>query len=135
MEKEHLLTAANCADGIHGGDCTFIASAPFPVRHLLACFDGTGGKIKPCGASNLPIGTVTDEATTDDAVNVHFLGGNGTALMVAAGAIARGAILAPAANGKVQVATSGLLRVGIAIGDAQGADDRLEVLPFTPSGA
>ncbi|MDR0679312.1 MAG: DUF2190 family protein [Puniceicoccales bacterium] len=132
MKNTHY-TIANCAAGTHGGDCTFIASNPFPTRHLLATFDGVTGKVKPCGATNLPIGTATDEVETDEPVNVHFLGGNGTVLMVAAGAINQGSLLAPAAGGKVQAGTDAFLRIGIAIGAAQAAGDRIEVLPYAPA--
>ncbi|MDR0340389.1 MAG: DUF2190 family protein [Puniceicoccales bacterium] len=133
MKKKHLLKIANCAAGTHGGDCTFTASESFSVRHLLACFDGITGKVKPCGVSNVPIGTVTDEAAVGDPVNVRFIGGNGTVLMVAAGAIQPGALLAPAAAGKVQVGSGAFIRLGIAIGSAQAAGDQIEVLPHLPA--
>ncbi|MDR2667618.1 MAG: DUF2190 family protein [Puniceicoccales bacterium] len=136
MKKNGAIVIANCADGTHDGNCTFIAVEPLTERYLLVTMDGTvgNGKVKPCGEGELPIGVATDEAEANDAVNVHFLGGSETIIAVAAAPISAGTIVAPAENGKVSAPESegDHYLIGIAVGSAASAGDRIEILPNVP---
>jgi hypothetical protein len=135
METNGIIAVANCADGTHDGNCTFIASQNLNVRNLLVSFDetsvGSPARVRPCSAGGLPIGVATDEVEAGQAVNVHFLGGGETVSMVAAEPIDPGAVLVASDGGKVEeFADEGEVHlVGIAIGSAISAGDRFEVLP------
>src|SRR6185295_10051332 len=86
-----------------------------------------------CGAANIPIGVITDEAAViGDYVAVAQFNSDLTLKMVAAGAIAQDALLEPAANGRVQtlvVATGTHYVVGSTRQAAAAAGDVIEVMP------
>jgi hypothetical protein len=137
MEEQKTITVANCSYGTHDTNCTFTAAEQFPERHLLVCFADSSaiGSVKLCGVDDNPIGTATDEADAGDPVNVHFLGGSETLLMVAASSITQGSILAPAADGRVRVLpeSGSFPRIAVAIGSAALGGERLETLPGVAS--
>ena len=136
MGTNNIITIANCADGTHDGNCTFIAAQALGERYLLVSLDSGGNRrVKPCGEGELPIGVATDEAEVGGAVNVHFIGGSETILAVAAESITAGTIVTAAENGRVCApANEGEHYLfGIAIGSALGVGERIEILPYVPS--
>jgi hypothetical protein len=126
---------SNVADGTHAGSCTLTASEALPQRYLLVAFAADAGAVKVAGTTDLPIGTVADEAAGGDPIAVQLLGGGRTLTMVAAEPIPQGAELACAGGGKVKIlpATAGShVQVGLAMASAVAADEPLEVLPRFP---
>jgi hypothetical protein len=71
---------------------------------LLAKVGAASNTVNIAGAADTPIGVITDEAgRVGDIVNVALFGSaRSTLRMVASGAIAQGALLEPAASGRVQ---------------------------------
>jgi hypothetical protein len=125
---------ANIAEGTHEGGITKAADAVITERFLLGKIGSAADRVAVCGAADSPIGVITDEAAAiADLVSVSLLGSNrGTVRMVASGAIAQGALLEPAANGRVQIlgATPGTHHVvGRALDAAGAAADVIEVDP------
>ena len=126
---------ANVAEGTHEGNITREADAAITERHLLGKIGSASDRVALCGASDIPIGVITDEAEdTGDLVNVALLGSaRSTLLMVASAAITQGALLEPAASGRVQTLGGGAGThhvVGRALNAAAAAGDLVEVDPF-----
>lgn len=125
---------ANIAEGTHDGNITKAVDAAVGERFVLAKVGSAADRVAICGSADAPIGVITDEATgAGEIVNVALLGARpGTVRMVAAGAIAQGALLEPAANGRAQTLGAGTGThhvVGRAL-DAAAAGDVIEVDPF-----
>ena len=126
---------ANIAEGTHeGGNITRAADAAISERFLLGKIGSASDRIDVCGASDTPLGVITDEAEEEeDLVNVTLLGSAASTLkMVASGAIAQGALLEPAASGRVQTLGVGAGThhvVGRALDAASAAGDVIEVDP------
>ena len=126
---------ANIAEGTHEGGITKLTDAAITDRWLLGKIGSASDRIAVCGAAETPIGVITDEASAaSEAVCVSLLGASrGTVRMVASAAIAQGALLEPAANGRVQTlgADPGTHHVvGRALDAAGAAGDVIEVDPF-----
>ncbi len=126
---------ANVAEGTHCGNITKAADAAITERFLLAKIGSASDRIAAAGAADTPIGVITDEAAAaGDLVNVALLGGqSATVRMVASAAIAQGALLEPAASGRVQTLGAGVGThhvVGRALDAAANAGDVIEVDPF-----
>lgn len=126
---------ANVAEGTHCGNITKAADAAITERFLLAKIGSASDRIAAAGAADTPIGVITDEAAAaGDLVNVALLGGqSSTVRMVASAAIAQGALLEPAASGRVQTLGAGVGThhvVGRALDAAANAGDVIEVDPF-----
>jgi hypothetical protein len=119
--------------GTHGaGNITKFVDAAVTERFLLAKIGSAADRVAICGAADDPIGVMTDEAAAaGDPMNVRLLGsGKGTVTMVASAAIAQGALLEPAANGRVATlgVGAGTHRVvGRAMDAAANAGDLIEV--------
>ena len=125
---------ANIAEGTHNGNITKEADAAITERFLLGKIGTASDRIDGCGASDIPIGVITDEAEEEgDLVNVNLFGSSrGTVLMVASAAINQGALLEPAASGRVQTLGIGPGThhvVGRALDAASAAGDVIEVDP------
>ena len=135
MKQGTTITLSNSSIGTHGGNITFSAAAPIHTPYLLVSFDGTQVKIAAVG--DLPFGSVTDEAEIPgDIVNVQLLGGESTAILVAAGPISIGDLLYTSADGKVNnipIIDGTCYQVGIALGAAIGEDDIFEALTGLPT--
>lgn len=127
---------ANISEGTHPtGNITRTSDAVIAERYRLAKVGAAAGAVDVCGAADTPIGVITDEVgTIGDNVNVKLLGtGHGTVRMVASGAISEGALVEPAANGRVQTLGAGAgvhHIVGRALQAAANAADVIEVDHF-----
>ena len=126
---------ANIAEGTHAGNITKAVDAAITERFLLAKIGSASNRVAVAGAADVPIGVITDEAAAaGDLVNVALLGARpSTVRMVASGAITQGALLEPAANGRVQTLGGGVGThhvVGRALDAAGAAGDVIEVDPF-----
>lgn len=125
---------ANIAEGTHEGGITKAADAAITERFLLGKIGSAADRVAVCGAADTPIGVITDEAAAaGELVNVALLGSSrSTVKMVASAAIAQGALLEPAASGRVQTLGAGAGThhvVGRALDAAGAAGDAIEVDP------
>ena len=132
---EEIVRLANIAEGTHEGGITKFTDAAITERHLLGKIGSAADRIAVCGAADIPVGVITDEASAAaEAVSVSLLGSaRGTVRMVASAAIAQGALLEPAASGRVQTLGAGAGThhvVGRALDAAGVAGDVIEVDPF-----
>lgn len=124
---------ANIAEGVHAtGNITKGADAAITERYLLGKIGSAADRVAVCGAADTPIGVITDEAAAaGDLVNVALLGSvTGTVRMVASAAIVQGALVEPAASGRVQTLGGGAGThhvVGRALDAAAAAGDVIEV--------
>ncbi|MDR2737484.1 MAG: hypothetical protein LBB18_00895 [Puniceicoccales bacterium] len=102
------LILSNSAVGTHACNITKRAAEKIETKYLLGKFGSSSTDIEICGATDLPIGIITDEANAPAAngeksiVNVALLGSSDTLQAVASDAILAGKLLIPAAGGKVQ---------------------------------
>ena len=122
FHRPKRVTFANIAEGTHaGGNITKAADAAITERFLLAKVGSASDRIAVCGAADAPIGVITDEAAAaGDLVNVTLFGAaNSTVRMVASAAIAQGALVEPAANGRVQTLEPS--QVGLLVYDGEVA--------------
>lgn len=127
---------ANIAEGAAAtGNITKQVDAAVTERYLLAKLGSASNRVAVCGAADIPWGVMTDEAAAaGDDINVFLLGcAPGTTYMVASAAISQGALLEPAASGRV--ATLGIGAgthhvVGRALTAASAAGDLIEVAPM-----
>lgn len=137
IRRRGLTSALNIAEGTHAGTIRKLADAAIATRNLLFKFGSDVNHIAVAGASDIPLGTVEDEAlAAEDEVSVNILGSTGRSLlMVASEAITVGEAVFTAASGKVQDLPAGAgtyYQVGYAM-TAAGADgDVIEVQPCTP---
>jgi hypothetical protein len=96
-----VVTLANIAEGQHVASqgISYKSDVVITERFLLAKRGASADSIDLCGAANVPIGLITDEAAAiGDYVNVAQFNSDLTLKMVASGAIAQDALLEPAAN-------------------------------------
>jgi hypothetical protein len=122
------------------GRKTYLADNAFTSRYLLAKIGSDASHIDVCTAADVPLGVVPDMTPTTDAGNLTyplpvnlFPVTNTTERMIAAGPIALGAFVSPAAVGQVQTtpATTGAyFVVGRALTAALAASDMIEVSPM-----
>ena len=125
---------ANIAEGTHDGNITKAVDAAITERFLLAKVGSASDRVAVAGAADTPIGVITDEAAAaGDLVNLALFGSaRSTLRMVASGAIAQGALVEPAASGRVQTLGVGAGThhvVGRALDAASAAGDVIEVDP------
>jgi hypothetical protein len=125
---------ANIAEGAHDGNITKAVDVAVTERFLLAKVGSASDRVNIAGAADTPIGVITDEAANvGDIVNLALFGSaRSTLRMVASGAIAQGALLEPAASGRVQTLGVGVGThhvVGRALDAAANAGDVIEVDP------
>ena len=122
---------ANIAEGTHECAITKKADAVISTRFLLGKDGDDDDSIAVCGASDIPLGVITDEATAiDDRVAVQLLGHGPTQRMVASEAITVGEHVYTAASGKVQDLPAGAgtyYEVGLALTPAAADGDIIEV--------
>lgn len=133
--QAETILLANIAEGTHDGHITKAVDAAITERFLLGKIGSAADRVAVAGAADTPIGVITDEAAAiGDLVNVSLLGARTSTLrMVASGAIAQGALIEPAANGRVQTLGVGAGThhvVGRALDAASSAGDVIEVDPF-----
>lgn len=132
------VVIANIAEGTHGdGRISKLTDAAITTRYLLYKPGSDDNHIAACGASEIPLGTVADEATAaEQLVAVNVLGSSGgTLLMVASEAITVGEHVYTAASGKIQDVPAGAgtyYEVGIALTAAGANNDLIEVAHCVP---
>ncbi len=134
-DGERVVRLANIAEGTHEGNITKAADAAITERWVLGKIGSAADRVAVCGAGEVPIGVITDEASAaGEHVNVALLGArSGTLRMVASGAIAQGSLVEPAANGRIATLGGGAGThhvVGRALDAASAAGDVIEVDPF-----
>jgi hypothetical protein len=132
IRKRACVEFSNIAEGVHEGQVTRLADGAIATRYLLVKKGSDGNHVTPCTAiTDRPLGVVTDECgAAEDEVNVALLGSaKSTLRMVSGAAIVSGALIATMANGKVQTAVATQYPVGVALQDAAGADEIIEVDP------
>ncbi|MDR1414078.1 MAG: DUF2190 family protein [Puniceicoccales bacterium] len=127
--------------GTHDCNITKQAEEGISQKYLLGKLGSSETGVAVCGISDFPIGIITDEAAAPDVsgesaiVNVALLGGATTLQAVASGSVAAGALLVPAAGGKVQSLPedSGTYNViGLALTSATADGSRLEFMSCVP---
>ncbi|MEW6306186.1 MAG: capsid cement protein [Verrucomicrobiota bacterium] len=128
---------ANVAEGTHEGAFTSKTDAAIATRYLLAKDGSDDSHVAVCGASDIPLGVMTDEAeAAEDLIAVEVLGvSKRTLLMVASEAIDRGEHVYTAASGKVQDLPAGAgtyYEVGVALTAASADGDLIEVAHCVP---
>lgn len=126
---------ANIAEGTHEGGITKYTDAAITERWLLGKIGSASDRVAVCGASDTPVGVITDEASAGgEPVSVSLLGSaHGTVRMVASAVIAQGDLVEPAASGRIQTLGAGAGThhvVGRALDAAGAAGDVIEVDPF-----
>jgi hypothetical protein len=134
LTQNGRVRLANIAEGTHDGNITKAVDVAITERFLLAKVGAASNTVNIAGASDTPIGVITDEAANiGDIVNVALFGSaRSTVRMVASGAISQGALLEPAASGRVQTLTGTVGThhvVGRALDAASNAGDVIEVDP------
>lgn len=113
-----------------------LTSAAMAEKYMLVKTGADEDHIAICGAADSPLGIAQGTAAAAEATISIALLTSGAALpryMVASAAIVYGALLEPAANGRVQTltATPGTHHVvGRALSASAGAGDVIEVAPF-----
>lgn len=117
---EHELTVQHYTDGA------------LAVRHLLVKQGSDNDHIAVCGATDIPLGTVADEAAAaEERKHVRLLGKGSTKRMIASEAMATtGVPVFAAAAGKI--ALSGTVKVGTLHSVATGDGSIVEVLDHAP---
>jgi hypothetical protein len=136
-QRHALLQLCNVAEGTHAGSIRKLTDAAVATRNLLCKHGSDGDHVAACGASDIPFGTMTDEAAAAEGeLDVEILGITPrTLLMVASEAITVGEAVYTAANGKIQDLPAGAgtyYKVGHAM-TAAGADgDLVEVQHCAP---
>lgn len=129
---------ANIAEGVHlTGNVSKLSDAAIATRYLLGKPGDDANSIAACGASEIPLGVITDEATAaDETVNVAILGNaQGTLRVVASEAITQGEHVYTAASGKVQDLPAGAgtyYEVGLALTAASTDGDEIEIAHCVP---
>ena len=136
LRERGVVRLANIAEAQYAtGNITKLVDAAVTERWLLCKIGSDSAHVAVCGASDTPLGVITDEAEAQhDEINVFLLPpGVGTILMVASAAILQGALLEPAANGRVATLGGGVGThhvVGRALTAASAAGDVIEVAPM-----
>lgn len=124
------------------GKISRLPDAALSVRHLLVKKGSDGDHIDVNGASDMPLGTVPDTASSAQVTEglvyktVLLLGHGDTKIMVASEAISAGDDVYTAANGKVQDLPSGAgtyYKVGKALTAAAANNDGIEVASCPPT--
>lgn len=135
--RRFLTAAVNIAEGTNENAKSYKADAAVATRYLLAKIGTDASHSAACGASDIPIGVMTDEAAAaEDLIAVELIGiSNRTLLMVASEAITAGEAVYTAAAGKVQdlPAVAGTYhKVGHALTAAAADGDVIEVQHCAP---
>jgi len=113
---------------IAGNTRTFISGATIPAFSRVNL---SSGVLAVAGlADEDEVGYTTEDCVSGDAVSVVLRGAAGTQTVIAAGAIAEGAIVYSAADGEINdVAASTSYKRGIALEAAAADQDYIEILP------
>lgn len=109
---------------------SFVAASSSGIAGYIRVKLNSSRKLEVAGASDIEIG-VTDYATKDGTTpaKVYLTNGGGSFDVVAGDAVAFGAVVKRAANGKVTTGGTGA-NFGIALGSAAADGDVIEVYPL-----
>jgi hypothetical protein len=134
LPREKNRSFANSLIGTHKASLTRMSDGVVATRYLLGTNGSDALHVAVCGANNVPVGIICDEASAaEEELAVSLLGAAPATLrMVAAGTIAAGSLVYTAASGKVGAlpTTSGTYYcVGIALTAAAASGDVIEVDP------
>lgn len=137
VKRRGLVSAINIAEGTHKNAKTYKADAAVTTRYLLAKIGSDAAHSAACGASDIPIGFMQDEAAAaEDLIAVELLGiSNRTLLGVASEAITAGEAVYTAAGGKLQDLPAGAgtyYKVGHALTAASADGDLIEIQHCAP---
>lgn len=133
-----FLDLENIAEGVHAnGEISVLTDAAITTRHLLYKDGSDDQHVAVCGASDIPLGAIEDEASAaEERVAMRALGSKpGTMLMVASEAITRGEHVYTAAAGKVSdlsAVAATYYEVGVALTAAAADGDLIEVAHCVP---
>ncbi len=136
--RKGRIALANIAEGTHlDGKVTYLADAALSTRHLVGKIGSDASHVAACGTSDIPLGTITDEATAaEDPVSVSVFGAApGTRRGVASAAITAGDMVVPAASGKLRTlpGSAGTYYIcGRALTAAAADGDVIEFAPCLP---
>jgi hypothetical protein len=112
---------------------TFLAAADL-TRGARVRVDSNGSVVLAGVTNGQCIGSVEGDITSGQYISVRLANATGTAEYIASGAIAVGAVVFPAANGKVGSASaSANTAVGIALEASSADGDIIEVMPLLPA--
>jgi hypothetical protein len=128
----------NVAEGFQPAVKTYLTDAAIATRFLLGKVGSDASHVAVCGATDIPLGVIHDEAAAAElGVSVAKFGlHNEGEIAVASAAIAADALLVPAANGKVVTlpATAGTYYIiGRATAAAAADGDQVEFTPCFPT--
>ena len=129
--SSHRRIASNSSGTYEGGCVTRHSEGALGTRYLIVKQGATTSGILVCGATDTPLGILTDEAEeSGDVVMVITPGGaDGTVLVIPAVSISAGDVVYTAAAGKVtNVPVAGCRRIGIALEDGT-ADEAMALDP------
>lgn len=117
------------AQPIAGNTRTFTSGATIPAYSRVNL---SSGELAVAGLADADeVGYTTEDSVDGDAVAVVLRGASGTQTVIAAGAIAEGALVYSAADGEVNdVAASTSYPRGIALEAAAADQDLIEILPI-----
>lgn len=132
-----FVPLGNVAEGFHPAVKTYFTDAAVATRYLLGKIGTDSSHVALAGVGDIPLGIISDEAAAaEDAVAVQLFGLHKEgALAVASAAIAAGAFIVAAADGKVRTlpATTGTYYIiGRALKAAAADGDPLEFTPCFP---
>lgn len=132
-----IVHGANIAEGTHEESVSRLPDAAIATRHLLFKVGSDANHIAGAGATDIPLGTVPDEASAtqvsdgDHWLEVKLLGKGSTKKMVASEAMATAGVpVFAAASGKI--ALSGTVKVGTLLTTAAADGDVVEVSDCEP---
>lgn len=138
LKRPRVLLFGNIAEGCHPeGRIGKLSDAAITSRYLLGKAGSDADHVAVCGASDVPLCIIEDEASAAELpISTARLGAtDGTSKMVASEAIAVHARLVPAASGQVKAlpaAAGTYWVVGRAEAAAAAAGDEFEVTPCFP---
>src|SRR5690606_31994154 len=106
--NERRQVAANSNLGTHAGQLTRLTDGAVSARYLLAKAGSDANHVSTCGAEDLPLGGMTDEATAaEEPLNISLLGSASSSLrMRAASSIPAGSLVYTSSGGKVSTLSS-----------------------------
>lgn len=133
-----LTALANVASGFQPNRLTYLADAAIGTRYLLVKIGSDASHVALCGAADVPLGVATDEpAAAEEGVSVNLLGVQQECQIgIASAAIAAGAWIVPAADGKLRTLPAGAGTyhiIGRALKAAAADGDDVEFIPCFPT--
>lgn len=132
-----LAPLANIGEGAQPAVKTYLTDAAITTRYLLGKVGTDSAHVAVCGATDIPLGVIADEApAAEEGVAVQLFGMHEScAMAVASAAIAADAFIVAAASGKVRTlpgTTGTYFIIGRALKAAAADGDIVEFVPCFP---